>query len=331
MTLPAFSIILPTYNRSQVVERTLEHLLAVDWPADRYEILVADNSTDDTPAMVERVASGTPVRVRCLTSGHRLPAVKRNEALRAATGDLVVFLNDDLWVRPSFLAEHASTHASHPGPVAVVGHCEQSPQMPSTPFVDWYRPFAYDEIAGRADQPVGPRHFWSMNLSLPRRVMLERNLVFHEDWAEIGHEDVELGWRWHAAGLPIVYNPRAYGEHYHPHTLTSACRLQESIGRGLRDLEALVPDPALLQRYGVFSWRQPPMVVLRGLVRGTLFNRFTTRYLRARLDRSERSSAFARWAYWKVMLHSTNVGYRAVVPRTPQRLVTLPDPVTEAT
>ncbi len=52
----SFSCILPTYNRCDVVEQTLLQLLACDYPDDRYEILVADNSSDGTPDMVERVA-----------------------------------------------------------------------------------------------------------------------------------------------------------------------------------------------------------------------------------------------------------------------------------
>ena len=82
-----------------------------------------------------------------------------------------------------------------------------------------------------------------MNLSLPREVLLERNLVFHEDWANIGHEDIELGYRWTQAGYDVIYNPKAWGEHFHPHDLDSACRLQHSVGRGLRDLEVLIPEP----------------------------------------------------------------------------------------
>ncbi len=88
--------------------------------------------------------------------------------------------------------------------------------MPPTAFTQWYRPFAYDEIADRAGQAVPWRYHWSMNLSLPRQVMLDRNLIFHEEWAEIGHEDIELGYRWSKAGYPIIYNADAWGEHYPP-------------------------------------------------------------------------------------------------------------------
>src|SRR5207245_919175 len=89
-----FSCIVPTYNRCGIVEETLRRLLAVDYPAGAYEILVADNSSDATPEMVERVASSARTPVRLLRSNERLPAVKRNQAARAAEGEFVLFMND---------------------------------------------------------------------------------------------------------------------------------------------------------------------------------------------------------------------------------------------
>lgn len=328
MTRPTFSIVIPTYNRADVVERTLRQLDAQDYPADRFEVIVVDNSSDSTPEMVSRLAASSRAPIRLMHRAERLPAVKRNLGLRAATGDLVLFLNDDVWARPDFLAQHARSHGERPGRlVAVVGHVEQSPEMPRTPFLDFYRPFAYHEIAASADREVSSRHFWSMNLSMRRDEMLARNLVFHEDWAEIGHEDVELGYRWARAGGVIVYNPRAYVEHYHPHTLASACRLQESIGRGLRDLEKLVPEPDLLERYGVFSWRNSPRSVIRGLVRKALFNAATVPYAKAWLERQTRNTPLTRWMYWKVMLHFTERGYREAPARSPRPVpIRTPEP-----
>jgi len=325
--LPSFSIILPTYNRSAVVEQTILQLLEQDYPSELYEVLVCDNSSDDTPDMVRRIAETARARVRLLSSDERFPAVKRNQGLRAATGDLVLFMNDDVWVTPSFLREHASSHAAHPGPVAILGKVEQSEKMPSNPFTEWYQPFAYDLIDDRADRSVPYEFCWSMNLSLPREVMLERNLVFHEDWREIGSEDVELGYRWTRAGFPVIYNPRAWGEHYHPHDLDTACRLQEVIGRGLRDLEALVPDPRLHERYGVFSFQSSTRAVARGLARRALFNRWTVPVIQPRLQDVRRRSRVKEWAYWKVMLHYTNSGYSRTPPSTTTPVPTLTGPV----
>ena len=58
-------------------------------------VLVVDDS-----AMVRRYGDHA-VSVRLLNSTERLPAVKRNQALRAARGDLVIFINDDVWNLPA--------------------------------------------------------------------------------------------------------------------------------------------------------------------------------------------------------------------------------------
>ena len=322
--LPRVSVIFLTFNRCEVVRRTIESLLGTDYPPDRLQIIVADNSTDGTPDMVRELARDTGRDVVLLASTQRLPAVKRNEALRAARGDIVVFLNDDVWVTPGFVRAHVAAHARYAEPVAVLGLVEQSTQMPQTPFIQWYQPFAYDEIASRAGQFVDWRYHWSMNLSLPREVMLTRNLVFHEDWAEIGHEDVELGYRWTRAGYRVVFEPAAWGEHFHPHDLPSACRLQESIGRGLRDLEVLIPEPGLHERYGVLTRSAGPRAAARMAVRLALFNRVTVPLLRRRLDHADRRGRFAEWAYWKVMLHYTQRAYRSTPPRRPTPTPTTP-------
>lgn len=321
---PSVSVIFPTYNRADVVRTTIERFLAQEYPRDRLEILVADNSTDETPEMVRRLSAESDVAIRLLASGERLPAVKRNQALRAADGDLVIFMNDDVWVRPDFVRTHVAAHARYPDPVAVVGLVEQSSAMPRTPFIEWYQPFAYHEITDRAGLPVSYRYHWSMNLSMPRRVLLDRNLVFHEDWAEIGHEDVELGYRWTRAGYQVIYEPRAWGEHYHPHDLASACRLQASIGRGLRDLEVLIPERDLLERYGVLSRAASPRAMARMAVRTALFNRFTVPVLQPRLESVDRRSRLAEWSYWKVMLHHTQRAYRTTPPRRPAPTPTAP-------
>jgi glycosyltransferase involved in cell wall biosynthesis len=323
--LPSFSVIVPTYNRADVLARTLRHLDAQEYPAEKLEVIAVDNSTDSTPDIVERFARTARCSIRLVRSEHRLPAIKRNQGLAQANGDLALFLNDDVWAAPDFLLQHAGSHARSGGqPVAVVGLVVQSPEMPWSPFTEFYEPFAYYELVDLADQPVRYRYFWSMNLSLPRREMLDRNLIFHEDWAEIGHEDIELGYRWTRAGRDVVYNPRALVEHYHPHSLDSACRLQESIGRGLRDLECLIPEADLLERYGVFSWRSKPQVFIKALMRRALFNGATVSHAQRWLNRQPRNNRLTRWMYWKVLLYYTNRGYSQAPRRGPQSLDTRP-------
>jgi glycosyltransferase involved in cell wall biosynthesis len=322
-SLPTFSVIIPTFNRADVIAQTLRHFMAQDYPADRYEVIVVDNSTDHTPEVVGALAAESSCAIRLIRTPIRLPAIKRNLGLAEARFDYALFFNDDVWVETNLLQEHARTHAKSDKPIAVLGTVEQSREMPWSPFQEVWRPFAFDDIADRAGLPVPYRYFWSMNLSLSRQIMLERNLVFHEDWAEIGHEDVELGYRWTSAGYEIIYNPRARGEHFHPMTFESACIFAEGIGRGLRDLRDLVPDRHLLEWYGIFSWGNRPRKLIRGLIREILFNPWVVPYVSRWLARRTTSySFFAKWLGWKVMIHHCNHGYRQARQRRPQRLVT---------
>ena len=314
---PMVSIVMPTYNRCEVTRTTLRHLVDGDYPADRLEIIVCDNSSDGTPEMARAMDDHTDVAIHVQYSDERLPAVKRNQGLLAARGELVIFMNDDVWVRPDFVRRHVQAHGDAGRPVAVLGHCEQSPRMEHTPFLDWYPPFAYFLLGDRAGQPLPYLFSWSMNLSFPRQVMLDENLLFHEDWAVIGSEDIELGRRWTRAGHDLIYEPDAWGEHYHPHDMDSASRLQESIGRGLRDLEHLVQDRSMLETYGIFRWENSPKGLVRGLVRRGLFNGHTNPLWRRWLDGLRNRNRVADWVYPKVLLHYTNRGYRSQEQREP--------------
>jgi GT2 family glycosyltransferase len=320
--LPSVSVIFPTYNRCDVVLETLLRLCSQKYPADLIQVIVCDNSSDGTVAMVNMVASEAPVNIVLIHNDERLPAVKRNQGLRAATGDIVIFLNDDVWVDDTFIRAHIDAHAKADRTIAVLGHVHQSATMAQTPFIRWYQPFAYQLISDRAGDTVPFWFHWSMNLSFPRDVLLERNLIFHEDWANIGHEDIELGYRWSQAGYDIVYEPTATGEHFHPHTLASACRLQTSVGRGLRDLEVLIPEPDLLEHYGVLSRTGSARSRVRGMVRRTLFNRATVPTLVNLFDRRDPGSRAAQWTYWKLMLFYTESGYRTAPQRSPLRTTT---------
>src|SRR3989338_1174725 len=86
---PTISILLPAYNEEQFIEAKLRNCLALDYPADRLEIVVAsDGSTDRTNAIVESFASRG---VRLLPMPHRGKGATLNDAVPTLRGELVVF------------------------------------------------------------------------------------------------------------------------------------------------------------------------------------------------------------------------------------------------
>lgn len=86
---PAITLVLPVYNEEKVIRDTLESLLAIDYPADRRQILVlSDASTDATHSIVEEY-SGRGVRLVALPE-RRGKTAAENESARYATGTIVI-------------------------------------------------------------------------------------------------------------------------------------------------------------------------------------------------------------------------------------------------
>jgi cellulose synthase/poly-beta-1,6-N-acetylglucosamine synthase-like glycosyltransferase len=105
---PRVTVQLPLYNERYVVERLLDAVAALDWPADRLQIQVLDDSTDDSVALT--AAKVAELRDRGLDVEH----VRRPErtgfkagalqyGLATATGDYVAIFDADFLPEPDFL------------------------------------------------------------------------------------------------------------------------------------------------------------------------------------------------------------------------------------
>ena len=93
-----FSIVIPTYNEERDIAGTLDGLLAIDYPA--VEIIVVDDSTDMTPAIVRRYEARGVRLIHPPKREGRCGA--RNLGIQEASGDVVVILNADVRPRPDF-------------------------------------------------------------------------------------------------------------------------------------------------------------------------------------------------------------------------------------
>src|SRR4051812_26304053 len=97
------SILICTYNRAALLADTLASLCRIH-SARRWEIVVADNnSSDDTRAVVERLAASAPVPVHYLFEATQGKSHALNTGLKRCTGEVVVFTDDDVCVPAGWL------------------------------------------------------------------------------------------------------------------------------------------------------------------------------------------------------------------------------------
>lgn len=101
--LPGVSFLLPVHNEEAVLERKLKNTLALDYPADRLQVLViSDGSTDGTVDVARRFAAQGPVEVIAQPS-RKGKAAALNRGLESARGDIVVFSDASIMLEPDSL------------------------------------------------------------------------------------------------------------------------------------------------------------------------------------------------------------------------------------
>lgn len=110
MSRPRVSVVIPTYNKTPYLRRTL-----MSWRHQRYKdyelVIVDDGSSDATRSMVAEFEGQLPIRFLSIEHGGRSAA--RNRGLEAARGATIVFSDDDRLVSAQFLEQHVEAGARY--------------------------------------------------------------------------------------------------------------------------------------------------------------------------------------------------------------------------
>jgi len=200
------SVIVPVRNDPAGLRACLAALRA-EAP---FEVLVADDaSTDDTAAVAE--AAGVRV-VRSAAAGGAGAA--RNRAAREARGDVLFFVDADVVVAPGAVARVRRMFAARPELAAVFGSYDARPAAPG--LVSQYRNLLHHWVHQEGNPDAFT--FWA-GCGAIRRPVFEALGGFVERGDAAALEDVELGYRLHAAGHRVLLDKGLRGTHLKRWTL----------------------------------------------------------------------------------------------------------------
>ncbi len=106
--LPSVTVQLPIFNEQYVVERLIDNIVLLDYPKDKLQIHILDDSTDDTLEITKRKVleyKAKGYNIECITRVNRtgFKAGALRDSMVYATGELIAIFDADFMPRPDFL------------------------------------------------------------------------------------------------------------------------------------------------------------------------------------------------------------------------------------
>jgi glycosyltransferase involved in cell wall biosynthesis len=218
-----FSVVIPTYNRSEELGETLRSLASITSPGDWEVIVVDNNSTDDTPAVVEAIAGAFPAPLRLLHEPEQGRSAALNAGVTRAVGEIIAIADDDYRFDKNWLV--AVDEGFQNLDCAYVGG-KTLPRWPTT-VPAWVTASSGRQraVLGVADYGPDIMEFGSSpalggNTAVRRdtleRVGLWNNVIGRKAGTLLGQEQREWGVRVSKAGLRGFYLPNMIVYHTIP-------------------------------------------------------------------------------------------------------------------
>jgi glycosyltransferase involved in cell wall biosynthesis len=242
------SVVVPTYNRLDMLQLVLPTLLDQDMEPQRYEVLICDsNSNDGTADYMAQQTARHPC-VRYLPGGYSGRAAARNAGIVAASGEVVLFNDADIFASPNLLSTHWRRHRERSG-IAVVGL-----EVQARDFADYVYKRDHPSARGHLHPPSRKKISWlyflTGNASV-RRADLRSAGCFDESFTGYGHEDLELGFRLARLGIEICYEPAAINYHCQDVAYVDQKEKMRLAGRSTARFYRKHPHPEVMLRLGM--------------------------------------------------------------------------------
>ena len=211
---PLISVLVPTYDRPDLVAQLLGALDGQTLPASEFELILVDDGSK-TPVLVDQGAHAYPIRP--LRQENAGPGAARNRGLQQCSAPLTLILNDDAVPAPDLLEKHLQIHRERPGRHAVLGTFHFSARALLSPFTQVLAEsdllFAFPTL--EHDQLHPWTYFWTCNISIQTEALRAVGGFDAETFDRAIVEDVELGYRLEKKGYRVLYREDARCEHDH--------------------------------------------------------------------------------------------------------------------
>ena len=212
------SVVIPTYNRSDLLNKTLASLKNQSLAKDEYEVIVVDDGgSDDSKAVCESFQTEMNVRYLWQADKGFRAGKARNLGITYAEGKYIVLLDCGIVLSSNGLANHLARHEAESYPKVIIGYVygfgatgenaellkkyissndvDHAIEMAKEMKLHDIRQCQYDDMGENISTWPAPFDiFWTAHVSAERQELI-RSGLFDERFNSWGGEDVELGIR----------------------------------------------------------------------------------------------------------------------------------------
>ncbi|RMH02240.1 MAG: glycosyltransferase family 2 protein [Chloroflexi bacterium] len=275
MSRPKVSVVIPTYNRPESVLRTLDSLCRQTLPFAEFEVVVVDDGSNYEAARVAK--RPFPFSFRFIRQPNQGATIARNNGVSQTSGEVLVFIDDDVTISPEALAVLAEACLTHERIIAMGTLISRSDSDAPSPFTRDALALANARYAGNGrytDEFVPFVECNTQLLAVRREDFMALGMLQDPTGGWPNWDDVDFGYRAHLAGFRLLRCGQAVGEHwdYSLADLQKACLRWQRAGKSAVRLFQVHPGlrphiPMFADKTPVTWGEDPPRLVIRKLVR----------------------------------------------------------------
>lgn len=233
------SVIVPAYNSQAYISKCIETLLAQTYRHENYEVIVVDDgSTDETADIIKNYP------VRYIYQKNQGPAAARNNGVKEAKGDMILFTDSDCvptqnWieemVRPFKTQDIAAVKGAY-----LTDQKEVIARLAQVEFEERFEMLKKAESIDMVD---------TYSAGFRREIFLQMG-GFDKTFPVANNEDTDLSYRMSKHGFKMAFNPDAVVHHLkHPDSIKKYARLKFWRGYWRMVVYKRFPDKMLKDTY----------------------------------------------------------------------------------